>query len=134
APGKPIVASAPPNRAVAAAPAPRPSISELCSRLSGTQEALRRLMETRKMQNENREDWDKTVDAASDDALTRGLDMTREVMGGAFQDKLKNLIKKDDAEIEKLYRDISSEKDPLKVGTMQKRWQELDLKKANLQD
>jgi hypothetical protein len=132
--GRPIVASAPPSPAVAAAPAPRPSIPELCSRLSGTQDALRRLMETQKMQNENREDWDKTVDAASDDALTRGLDMTREVMGGAFQDRLKNLIKKDDAEIEKLYRDISSEKDSLKVGTMQNRWKELDLKKASLQD
>lgn len=132
--GRPIVASAPLNPAAAAAPAPRPSIPELCSRLSGTQDALRRLMETQKMQNENREDWDKTVDAASDDALTRGLDMTREVMGGAFQDRLKNLIKKDDAEIEKLYRDLSSEKDSLKVGTMQNRWKELDLKKASLQD
>jgi len=132
--GRPIVASAPPNPALAAAPAPRPSIPELCSRLSSTQAALRRLMETQKMQNGNREDWEKTVDSASDDALTRGLDMTREVMGGAFQDRVKNLIKKDDVEIEKLYHDISSEKDPLKVGTMQKRWEELDLKKANLQD
>lgn len=134
APGRPIVASAPLNPAVAAVSASRPSIPELCSRLSGTQDALRRLMETEKMQNENHEDWEKTVDAASDDALTRGLDMTREVMGGAFQDNLRNLIKKDDVEIEQLYRDISSEKDPLKVGTMQKRWQELDLKKASLQD
>jgi hypothetical protein len=134
APGRPIVASAPLNPAVAAVSAPPPSIPELCSRLAGTQGALRRLMETQKMQNENREDWEKTVDAASDDALTRGLDMTREVMGGAFQDELKNLIKKDDVEIEQLYRDISSEKDPLKVGTMQKRWQELGLKKASLQD
>lgn len=132
--GRPIVASSPLNPAVAAVSAPRPSIPELCSRLSGTQEALRRLMETQKMHNENREDWEKTVDAASDDALTRGLDMTREVMGGAFQDRVKNLIKKDDVEIEQLYRDISSEKDSLKVGTMQKRWEELDLRKANLQD
>ena len=132
APGRPIVASAPSNPALAAAP--RPSIPELCSRLSGTQEALRRLMETQKMQNGNREDWEKTADSASDDALTRGLDMTREVMGGAFQDRVKNLIEKDNAEIEELYRGISSEKDPLKVGTMQKRWEELDLKKANLQD
>jgi hypothetical protein len=60
--------------------------------------------------------------------------MTREVMGGAFQDRVKNLIKKDDAEIETLYREISAEKDPVKVGAMQKRWQELDVKKANLQD
>ena len=134
APGRPIVASASLNPALADASAPRPSIPELCSRLSGTQDALRRLMETQKMQNENREDWEKTVDAASDDALTRGLDMTREVMGGAFQDRVKNLIKKDDAEIEELYRSIASEKDPLKVGTMQKRWEELDLKKASLQD
>ncbi len=111
-----------------------PAMNRLCSQLDGAQDALRRLMETQKMQNENREDWEKIVDSASDDALTRGLDMTREVMGGAFQDRVKNLIKKDDAEIENLYHDISSEKDPLKVGTMQKRWEELDLKKANLQD
>lgn len=91
-------------------------------------------METQKMQNENREEWEKAVDDASDDALKRGLDMTREVMGGAFQDRVKNLIHEDDAEIDKLYREISAEKDPLKVGTMQKRWQELDLDKANLQD
>jgi hypothetical protein len=132
--GGPLVASPPLKPAVAPAPAPRPTLPELCSRLSGTQDALRRLMESQKVQNENREDWEKTVDAASDDALKRGLDMTREVMGGAFQDSVKNLIKKDDAEIEKLYRDISAEKDPLKVGAMQKRWQELDLNKANLQD
>jgi hypothetical protein len=86
------------------------------------------------MQNENREEWEKTVDAASDDALKRGFDMTREVMGGAFQDKVKNLINKNDVEVQKLYRDISAEKDPLKVGEMQKRWQELDLNKANLED
>jgi hypothetical protein len=134
APERAIIASARQNPAMAPAPAPRSSIPELCSRLAGTQDALRRLMETQKMQYENREDWEKTVDAASDDALTRGLDMTREVMGGAFQDKLKSLIKKDDADIEKLYREISSEKDPLKVGAMQKHWQDLDVKKANLQD
>ena len=135
APERPIIAaSARLNPAIASAPAPRPSVPELCSRLAGTQDALRRLMETQKVQNENREDWEKTVDAASDDALTRGLDMTREVMGGAFQDRLKNLIKQDDGDIEKLYREISSEKDPLKVGAMQKRWQELDLKRGRLQD
>jgi hypothetical protein len=134
APGGPIAASAPLNAAAGEAPAPRPSIPELCSRLSATQDALRRLMETQKMQNENREEWEKTVNVASDDALKRGLDMTREAMGGAFQDSVKNLIKRDDAEIERLYRDISSEKDPLKVGTMQKHWQELDVKKAGLKD
>ena len=134
APEKPIIKSARLNPAMASAPAPRPSIPELCSRLAGTQDALRRLIETQKVQNETREDWEKTVDAASDDALTRGLDMTREVLGGAFQDRVKNLIKKDDAEIEILYREISAEKDPVKVGAMQKRWQELDVKKANLQD
>jgi hypothetical protein len=134
APGRPMVASAALQTAVAATSAPRPAIPQLCSRLSGAQNALRRLMETQKMQNENREEWEKTVDAASDDALKRGLDMTREVMGGAFQDSVKNLINKDDAEIEKLYRDISAERDPLKAGAMQKRWQELDLNKANLED
>ncbi len=134
APGRPVLASARLTPAVAPAPARQPAIPELCSRLSGTQDALRRLMETQKMQNENREDWEKTVDAASDDALKRGLDMTREVMGGAFQDSVKKLIGKDDAEIEKLYRDISAEKDQLKVGAMQKQWQELDLHKARLED
>jgi hypothetical protein len=134
APGKPIVASAALKPSVAPDPVPRPTIPQLCSRLSGTQDALRRLMETQKMQNENREEWEKTVDAASDDALKRGFDMTREVMGGAFQDKVKNLINKNDVEVQKLYRDISAEKDPLKVGEMQKRWQELDLNKANLED
>lgn len=134
APGRPVVAAAVLRPASAALPTPPPTIPQLCSRLSGAQEALRRLMETQKMQNENREEWEKAVDDASDDALKRGLDMTREVMGGAFQDRVKNLIHEDDAEIDKLYREISAEKDPLKVGTMQKRWQELDLDKANLQD
>jgi hypothetical protein len=68
---------------------------------------------------------------ASDDALKRGLDMTREVIGRAFQDSLKNLIRKDDTEIETFYREISAEKDPLKIGAMQKRWEQLDLNKAH---
>ena len=132
--GTSMVASVPLKPAVAPGLSPHPTIPELCSRLSGAQEALRRLMETQKMQNENREEWEEKVDAASNDALKRGLDMTREVMGGAFQDGVKNLMKKDDDEIEKLYHDISAEKDQLKVGAMQKHWQELDLHKAKLED
>jgi len=133
APGTPVAASVVPRSAPVAS-LPSSTVPQLCSRLTGAQEALRRLMKTQNMHNEDRAECEKTIDDASDDALKRGLNLAREAMGGAFQDHVKNLITKQDGEIEKLYRQISGEKDPIKVGAMQKRWEEMDLNKARLQD
>jgi hypothetical protein len=113
---------------------PTQTIPQLCAQLTGAQDALRRLMETQKMHNEVRAEWEKTVNDASDDALQRGLDMVREWGGEAFSKHLEKEIAEEDKAIEKLYRDISVEKDPAKVGEMQKHWQEMDLHKAKLED
>ncbi len=118
----------------AATPKLKPTVSQLCTQLSGAQTALRRLMETQSMRNQDRAQWNKTVDDASDDAWQRGFDMLREYSGEKLSYHLQGLIKKNDAEIEKLYRDISTEKDPLKVGAMQKKWEQMDLNKAHLED
>lgn len=112
----------------------KPSVSQLCTRLSGAQTALRRLMETQNMRNQDRAQWEKAVNDSSEAAWQRGADMLREATGDLLSGHIKGLMKKNDDEIEKLYRDISAEKDPLKVGAMQKKWEQMDLNKAYLED
>jgi hypothetical protein len=124
-----IVASAAPK-----APAPEPAPPQLCTQLSGAQTALRRLMETQNMRNEDRQEWEETINEASNDAWQRGLDMIRDYTGEALAAHLEGIIKESDDEIEKLYRDISTEKDQLKVGQMQQKWEEMDRHKAYLED
>jgi hypothetical protein len=111
-----------------------PVVDRLCSQLDGAQNALRRLMETQNTRNEDRAEWEKTINDASDAAWQRGFDMIRDYTGEQLSKHLEGLIKQSDDEIEKLYRDISAEKDPLKVGRMQKQWEEADRRKANLED
>lgn len=123
-----VVAAAP------VAPASKPTIPQLCAQLPGAQDALRRLMETQEKRNEDRKEWEETVNDASDDALQRGLDMLRDYTGEKVSKHIKEMIGEQDKEIEQLYRDISSEKDPAKVGAMQQRWQQMDLHKAHLED
>jgi hypothetical protein len=120
--------------AVPAAPKNKLTVPQLCTQLAGAQNALRRLMATQNMRNQDRAQWEKTVNDASDDAWQRGLDMLREYSGDKLNEHLEGLIKQSNDEIEKLYRDISVEKDPLKVGTMQKKWAQMDLNKAHLED
>jgi hypothetical protein len=123
----PVLASTP-------TPTPKPTIPQLCAQLNGAQDALRRLMETQEKRNEDRKDWEETVNGASDAALQRGLDLLRDHIGEKISEHIKEMIGEQDKEIEQLYREISSEKDPAKVGAMQQRWQQMDLHKARLED
>lgn len=125
-------ASAPP--ATLAAIKPAPTHSQLCAQLAGAQDALRRLMETQNMHNEDRVELEKAVTEAEDDAWKRGFDMLREYSGEKLAEHLNDMIKESDGEIEKLYREISDEKDPAKVGELQKKWEQMDQRKAYLQD
>ncbi len=132
APAPTHVATAVPARPAVIKPAATPA--QLCTQLAGAQDALRRLMETQNMHNEDRAEWEETVNKASDDAWERGLDMLREYSGEKLSEHLKELINDSDKDIEKLYREISSEKDPAKVGKLQKEWEQMDLHKAYLKD
>ena len=123
-----------PTAVASATPKLKPTFSQLCTQLSEAQTALRRLMETQNMRNQDRAQWEKAVDDSSEAAWQRGADMLREASGELLARHLNGLARKNDEEIEKLYRDISAEKDPLKVGAMQKKWEQMDLNKAHLQD
>jgi hypothetical protein len=112
---------------------PAPTHNQLCAQLTGAQDALRRLMETQNMHNEDREELEKDVNEAEDDAWKRGFDMLREYSGEKLAEHLNDMIKESDGEIEKLYREISNEKDPAKVGELQKKWEQIDQRKAYLQ-
>jgi tetratricopeptide (TPR) repeat protein len=127
--------------ALPAAPAvikPAPTHSQLCAQLAGAQDALRRLMETQNMHNEDRKEWEEAVNEASDDAWKRGFDMLREYSGEKLADHFKDMIKESDDEIEQFYREVSNEKDPAKLGQLQKKWEQLDQqlaeRKAYLQE
>jgi hypothetical protein len=120
--------------ATPAATKPAPTHSQLCAQLAGAQDALRRLMETQNMHNEDRVELEKSVNEAEDDAWKRGFDMLREYSGEKLAEHLNDMIKESDGEIEKLYREISAEKDPAKVGELQEKWEQMDLRKAYLQD
>ena len=120
--------------ATPAAIKPAPTHSQLCAQLTGVQDALRRLMETQNMHNEDREELEKDVNEAEDDAWKRGFDMLREYSGEKLAEHLNDMIKESDGEIEKLYREISSEKDSTKVGELQKKWEQMDQRKAYLQE
>ena len=120
--------------ATPAAIKPAPTHSQLCAQLTGAQDALRRLMETQNMHNEDREELEKDVNEAEDDAWKRGFDMLREYSGEKLAEHLNDMIKESDGEIEKLYREISSEKDSTKVGELQKKWEQMDQRKAYLQE
>jgi hypothetical protein len=136
----PILPKPAPAHAASALPAtpaaikPTVTPAQLCAQLTGAQDALRRLMETQNMHNEDREKWEETVNEASDDAWKRGFDMLREYSGEKLTEHINDLINDSDKDIEKLYREISSEKDPAKVGELQKEWEQMDLHKAYLQD
>jgi hypothetical protein len=135
----PILSTAAPFHTASALPAtpaaikPAPTHSQLCAQLTGAQDALRRLMETQNMHNENREELEKDLNEAEDDAWKRGLDMLREYSGEKLAEHLNDMIKESDDEIEKLYREISNEKNPAKVGELQKKWEQMDQRKAYLQ-
>jgi hypothetical protein len=120
--------------ATPAAIKPAPTHSQLCAQLTGAQDALRRLMETQNMHNEDREELEKDLNEAEDDAWKRGFDMLREYSGEKLAEHLNDMIKESDGEIEKLYREISSEKDSTKVGELQKKWEQMDQRKAYLQE
>ena len=129
-----VLANPAPVLASTGTPAPKPTIPQLCAQLNSAQDALRRLMETQEKRNEDRKEWEETVNGASDAALQRGLDLIRDHIGEKVSEHIKEMIGEQDREIEQLYREISSEKDPAKVGAMQQRWQQMDLHKAHLED
>jgi hypothetical protein len=120
-------------RATPVAIKPAATPAQLCAQLAGAQDALRRLMETQNMHNEDRKEWEEAINEASDDAWKRGFDMLREYSGEKLAEHLKEMSKESDAEIEKLYRQISEEKDPAKVGALQQKWERLDQRKPYLQ-
>ena len=117
---------------VSATPVP-PTAPQLCTQLIQTQDALRRLMRTQETQSQNREDWEKEIDADADDALKRGLDMVRDYAGEKLTDHLQELIRGQDKEIENLYVEISNKKGS-DVGDLQKKFEQMDLNKARLKD
>ncbi|MGH9616053.1 MAG: hypothetical protein ACRD28_04860 [Acidobacteriaceae bacterium] len=138
--GSPMPSAVAPNPVPTPLPA-RPAVAQasdrpaqLCTQLTGAQNALRRLMETQKMHNEDLAEWSATVDHASDDAWERGLDMAQDYTGQKLTGYISSQISDSDKDIESLYRQISNEKDPVKVGELQKQWEALDQHKAYLQD
>lgn len=112
---------------------PQPSLPQLCTQLTQAQDALRRLIRTQETQSQNREQWEKEIDDDADDALQRGLDMVRDYGGKKLTKHLEELIKGQDKEIEALYLEISSKKGS-EVGELQKKFEQMDLYKARLQD
>ena len=135
------IASAVAPAPVATPPAAQPAVvqtpdmpAQLCTQLTGAQNALRRLIETQKMHKEDLAEWSATVDGASGDAWERGLDMARDFMGEKLNGYISGKIGDSDKGIDALYRQISNEKDPAKVGELQKQWEALDEHKAYLQD
>jgi len=126
----PVLARAPMN--VPTTPL-KQTAPQLCTQLIQTQDALRRLMRTQETQSQNREEWEKEIDDDSDDALKRGLDMVRDYAGDKLTDHLQELIKGQDKEIENLYLEISNKKGS-EVGDLQKKFEQLDLNKARLND
>ncbi|MGH9530160.1 MAG: hypothetical protein ACRD2S_09620, partial [Terriglobales bacterium] len=112
---------------------PRATPPQLCTQLTQAQDALRRLMRTQETQSENREQWENEIDADSDDALQRGLDMLRDYGGEKLSARLEEMIRGQDKEIAALYVEISDKKGS-EVGDLQKKFEQLDLNKARLQD
>ena len=112
---------------------PQPNLPQLCNQLTQAQDALRRLMRTQETQSQNREQWEKEIDDDADDALKRGLDMVRDYGGKKLTKHLEELIKGQDKEIETLYLEISNKKGS-EVGDLQKKFEQMDLYKARLQD
>ena len=97
APGHPI--ASPPRVSVPANPGERnparslsPATARLCAQLSGAQDALRRLLATQTMHNEDRAVWDKSVNDASGDAWKLAYEMANEYAGKKLTDELKALI------------------------------------------
>ena len=126
----PVLARAPVN---VPATTLKQTAPQLCTQLVQAQDALRRLMRTQETQSQNREEWEKEIDDDSDDALKRGLDMVRDYAGEKLTDHLQELIKGQDKEIENLYLEISNKKGS-EVGDLQKKFEQLDLNKARLND
>jgi hypothetical protein len=129
----PAVPALPHKTTIVSATLLQPTVPQLCTQLIQTQDALRRLMRTQEMQSQNREDWEKEIDADADDALKRGLDMVRDYAGEKLTDRLQELIKGQDKEIESLYVEISNKKG-FEVGDLQKKFEQMDLNKVRLKD
>jgi hypothetical protein len=130
APGHPVplVAAAPLPAEPAATPA------QLCAQLAGAQIALRRLLDTAKMNNEGLAEWSDKVDDASDDAWGRGLDMARDFMGKGVNAYLQGKIDGSDKDIQSLYLRVSNEKNPTNMAETQKEWEALEQHKLYLQE
>lgn len=129
----PALAPAPSSAAAPKVTPPQPNLPQLCTQLTQAQDALHRLMRTQETQSQNREQWEKEIDDDADDALKRGLDMVRDYGGKKLTKHLEELIKGQDKEIEALYLEISNKKGS-EVGELQKKFEQMDLYKARLQD
>ena len=121
----------------AAQPLPAPPTTtpaQLCAQLTGAQNALRRLMETQTVHNEDLAEWRQSVDEASDDAWGRGLDMARDFMGKGLNAYLEGKIDGSDKEIQALYLRVSNEKNPPTLAETQKEWEGMEQHKLYLQE
>lgn len=125
---------APPESTQSAPMQPDATPAQLCAQLTGAQTALRRLIETQKMHNDDFAKWGSSVDEASDDAWQRGLDMVRDFMGKGANAYIQKKIDGTDEEIRQLYLRVSSEKNPSSMAEAQKEWEALEQHKLNLQD
>ncbi|MHB1675233.1 MAG: hypothetical protein ACYCSP_13390 [Acidobacteriaceae bacterium] len=135
APGHPLPVS--PATPVAAQPLPvqlAATPAQLCAQLAGAQNALRRLMETQTMHNDDLAEWGQSVDEASDDAWGRGLDMARDFMGKGVNAYLQGKIDGSDADIQALYLRVSNEKNPSNMADTQKEWEAMEQHKLYLQE
>ena len=119
-----------------AAPVVRPvaTPTQLCAQLAGAENALRRLMETQKMHNEDLAEWGQSVDEASDDAWSRGLDMARDYMGSGMNAYIEGKINGSEEEIQALYLRVSNEKNLSNMAETQKEWEALEQHKLYLQE